>query len=190
MFKRNFIKIFFLFFFLIFLIFIYSKSQYNKSTSQNELTRTPEEKVHLSNIIKDVRHASKDNNGNEYLVEAEEGEIDLDNSNIIFLKNVKSNIKLANSDIITITSDFGKYNTNTYDSIFSNNVIINYLENKITGEYLDLSLINNLMIISNNIVYSNRTNVLKADVAEINTETKDIKIFMYENYKKVNIKNN
>ena len=45
------------------------------------------------------------------------------------------------------------------------------------------------MIISNNVVYTNLENILKADVIEINIETKDTKIFMYEKNKTVNIKN-
>ena len=45
------------------------------------------------------------------------------------------------------------------------------------------------MIISKNIVFTNLENVMRADVVEMNIETKDTKIFMYENNKKVNIKN-
>ena len=63
-----------------------------------------------------------------------------------------------------------------------------YLDNKITGEYLDFSLDSNLMVISRDIVYTNLDNVLVADVLEMNIETKDTKIYMYENKKKVNIK--
>ena len=84
-------------------------------------------------------------------------------------------IKLKNSDNILITSDFGKYNSNNFDTIFSKNVIINYLENKITGEYLDFSLERNSMIISKNVIYTNLENIIKADVIEINIKTKDTK---------------
>ena len=91
-------------------------------------------------------------------------------------------------DLVLITSDFGKYNTNNFDTIFSKNVIINYLDNKITGEYLDFSLERNSMLISRKVVYTNLENILNADVIEINIKTKDTKIFMYENKKKVNIK--
>ena len=45
------------------------------------------------------------------------------------------------------------------------------------------------MIISRNVIYSNLENILKADVIEVDIETKDTKIYMYENNKKVNIKN-
>ena len=87
-----------------------------------------------------------------------------------------------------ITSDYGKYNTKNFDTIFSENVIINYLANKITGEYLDFSLDRNLMVISRNIVYTNPENILSADVLEMNIQTKDTRILMYEDNKKVKIK--
>ena len=70
---------------------------------------------------------------------------------------------------------------------FSKNVMINYLDNKITGEYLDFSPNRNSMILSRQVVYTNPSNNLKADVVEINLKTKDTKIFMYEKNKKVNI---
>jgi len=91
---------------------------------------------------------------------------------------------------VTITSQFGKYNNNTYDTIFSKNVEINYLDNKITGEYLDFSLKKNEMVISRDVIYKNNDATLKADVIEINVKSKDTRIYMYENYKKVNIKSN
>ena len=142
-----------------------------------------------SNLLENVEYIAKDSKGNLYIIKAAKGEIDFNNNDIIFLEDVKSIIKLTNSEQINIKSDFGKYNTSNYDTIFSKNVIINYLENKITGEYLDFSLIKNKMIFSKNIIYTNLENILQADVIEIDIDTKDTKIFMYEENKKVNIKN-
>ena len=141
-----------------------------------------------SNIIKDVKYVSKDAKGNEYLIQALEGEIDYTDPNVIYLKNVKALIKLKDSNNIVVSSKFGKYNLGNYDTIFSKSVVINYLDNKITGGYLDFSLDRNSMIISKKVVYNNLKNILKADVVEIDIETKDTKIFMYENSKSVNIK--
>ena len=93
-----------------------------------------------------------------------------------------------NSENILIISDYGKYNTENFDTIFSKNVKINYLNHKIIGEYLDFSLERNSMLISKKVVYTNLENILKADVIEIDILTKESKIFMYENQKKVNIK--
>jgi len=177
-----------IYFFFIALIIIFYLSHKYKVNKISETKINLEENFSNTNIIKNIKHISKDSKGNEYIIYAAEGEIDLNNSNIIFLKNVNAIIKLKNSDEITISSKFGKYNVNTYDTIFSKMVIVKYLDNKITGEYLDFSLKNNLMTISKNVIYENKENILKSDVMEMNIKTKDTKIFMYEKYKKVNIK--
>ena len=62
------------------------------------------------------------------------------------------------------------------------------MENKINGEYLDFSIKRNSMIVSKNIVYTNLNNILKADVIEIDIQSKDTKIFMHDSEKKVNIR--
>jgi len=178
------------------LIFFYFKTSYDqkliekKKTSliEKENAEFIEEKIQSSNIIEDVSYSAKDVKGNEYFLKAGEGIIDQKTSNYIFLKSVKAIINLENYKLIEVSSDFGKYNINNYDTIFSKNVIISYLDNKITGDYLDFSWDKNLMIISRDVILKNNTNLLKADVIEVNIETKDIKIFMYEENKKINIK--
>ena len=178
-------------FFLIIFLLISSLIIFLKYSKEESVTKIEEEVLeepYKSNIMKDVSYSSKDAKGNEYIVNASIGEIDYDKPNIIYLTNVRAFIKLTNSNDVTITSDFGKYNTNNFDTIFSKNVIINYLDNKIVGEYLDFSIGRNSMIISRKVVYTNLENILKADVIEINITTKDTKIFMYKDNKKVNIK--
>ena len=147
-----------------------------------------ETETYKSNMIDDVEYVARDSKGNEYKINAISGEIDLDSNNVIFLTDVSANIILKNSNDIYITSDFGKYNTLNYDTIFSKNVIIKYLDNKINSEYLDFSIKRNNMIVSKDVIYTNPENILKADVIEIEIDTKDTKIFMHENKKKVNIK--
>jgi hypothetical protein len=178
-------------FFLIIFLLIFSLILYLKYSKEESVTKIEEEVLeepYKSNIMEDVSYSSKDAKGNEYIVNASKGEIDYDRPNIIYLTNVRAFIKLTNSNDVTITSDFGKYNTNNFDTIFSKNVKINYLDNKITGEYLDFSIGRNSMIISRKVVYTNLENILKADVIEINVTTKDTKIFMYKDNQKVNIK--
>ncbi len=180
-------KIFFIIFFLGVCIYIYPKLFIKKKISENKII-VQEDISESSNIIKNVNYSSKDAQGNEYTIDALQGEIDYSNSNIIFLTGVNAVIKLKNNEIIKISSNFGKYNTENYDTIFSKNVKIFYLDNQINSEYLDFSIKRNSMIISNNVVYNNSENILKADVVEIDIQTKDTKIFMYEDTKKVNIK--
>ena len=185
--KRKNIIFFLIIFLLIFSLILYLK--YSKEESVSQIEEEVLEEPYKSNIMEDVIYSSKDAKGNEYIINANQGEIDFDRTNIIYLTGVKATIKLVGSDNVTITSDYGKYNTNNYDTIFSKNVIINYLDNKTTGEYLDFSIERNSMIISRNVIYTNLENILKADVVEIDITTKDTKIFMYKDNQKVNVKN-
>ena len=183
--KKN--LIFFLIFILIIIFLIYL-SFFNND--QNKTQKSQDEKVYTSNIIDKVEYKTKDLDGNEYIVRAIKGEIDYSNPNIIYLTKVNSLIKLKNGENIYILSDFGKYNSENFDTIFSKNVNIKYLENIVKSEYLDLSLEKNLMIISKKVFYKNPNTSLIADVIELNIKTKDTKIFMYDNKAKVNINRN
>ena len=185
--KKILLRIFIVSILILIVFLIYSRSTIKKGTTQNEII---DEKLstYNSNLLQNVQYKSTDARGNIYVINAEKGEIDIKNSDIIFLENVKSTIILKNSNIIKITSDYGKYNSNNFDTIFSKNVIINYLDNKITGEYLDFSIQRNTMIVSRNVIYTNLENILEADVIEMNIKTKDTKIFMYNDNEKVNIK--
>ena len=52
--------------------------------------------------MKDVSYTSKDINGNEYIIKALEGQIDISDSSTIFLTGVRALIKLKNSNNIEI----------------------------------------------------------------------------------------
>ena len=180
------------FFLIISLVFILTLLSYKKFYKEDEIKieeSKSEDISYSSNIIQDVNYTTIDPDGNEYIITALQGEIDFSNPNILYLTKVKAIIRLNNSDDIVIISDYGKYNSENFDTIFSKNVIITYLQNKITGEYLDFSLQRNSMVISREVTYNNLENILKADVIELNIKTKDTKIFMYEEEKKVNIQN-
>ena len=185
--KNKFIKIIFIILFIIIILIIFNSKFFEEEKVNQINTQELNKELYSSNKIKDVKYATKDTDGNEYIITASEGEIDFSNTNIIYLTNINAIIKLKNSENISVTSNFGKYNSGNFDTIFSKNVIIKYLDNKITGEYLDFSLKRNLLLISKKVVFTNSENILKADAVEMNIKTKDTKIFMYENQKKVNI---
>jgi LPS export ABC transporter protein LptC len=174
-------------FFILIIVLLYFKFLKKEKVTEIE-TLNSEESNYSSNIIEDVYYSSKDSNGNEYIIRASKGEIDFSQNEVLYLTDVKALIKLTSSNDIEITSSYGKYNSNNFDTIFSKNVIINYLDNRITGEYLDFSIQRNSMVVSRDVIYTNLENILKADVMEINIDTKDTKIFMHKNNEKVNIK--
>ena len=173
---------------VLFFFYFYLESKQTKKRVEI-ITEAPIENTYTSNIIENVEYLSKDAKGNEYIIRAKEGEIDINNDNIIFLKKVSAIIKLNNSKNILIYGDFGKYNIKNFDTIFSKNVIIKYLKKKIQSEYLDFSILRNSMVISKNVNYSDPQNIIKADVIEIDLETKDINFYMYDKNKKIKIIN-
>ena len=172
---------------ILLLIIIYNLNQNNKELIEEKIEIVQGE-IENSNLIKDVEYKSKDSSGNVYVLRASEGTIDQSNDNVIYLTSIKAIIEFKDYNSLGISSNFGKYNINNFDTIFSKNVIIEYLDNIIMGEYLEFSLNKNLMTISRNVVFKNNKSSLKADVIEVDIKTKDIKISMYEENKKINIK--
>jgi len=138
-----------------------------------------------STYIDDINYVSTDAKGNKYQITAKQSEIKIENSDVMFLKDVVAFIFIKDSDTVKITSNFGKYNSKNYDTIFSKNVIVIYPGHKITGEYLDFSFLSNLGTITTNVIYTGEKTSLFADKIEMNITTKDTKIFMNDTKKKV-----
>ena len=138
-----------------------------------------------STYINDINYVSTDFRGNEYQITAKQAEIKVENSDVMFLKDVVAFIYIKDSDKVKITSNFSKYNSKNYDTIFSENVILIYPGHKITGEYLDFSFLSNLGTFTKNVVYTGEKTNLFADKIEMNLATKDTKIFMDDTGKKV-----
>ena len=143
-----------------------------------------------SNIIKDIYYISSDNNENFYEIRSKTGRLDLQNSSIIFMSTVKA--KLYSSDVnpIFITSKYAKYDSLTYDTTFSEDVKITYLNHIITSEFMSLSTEKNLASLSKDIIYNSLGIELKADVVEIDLITRNSKIFMDNKNKKVLVTGN
>ena len=186
--KSFFLRVSFIISILILLLIITFSLNRNNNELIKEKKEVVQEEIENSNVIKDVEYKSKDSSGNEYILRASEGIIDQNNSNIIYLTTIDAVIKLRDYNTIDISSNFGKYSIDNFDTIFSKKVTIEYLDNIIMGEYLEFSLNKNLLTISKNVILKNNKSSLKADVIEVDIKTKDIKISMYEENKKINIK--
>ena len=182
---------------LIFLIFLFSilfYLKYFKNSQKISENIFKEDKQNITNknnsstYIDNINYISSDTKGNRYQITAEQAEIKIEDSDIMLLENVVAYIFTKDSDAIMITSNFSVYNSKNYDTIFSENVIILYSGHKITGEYLELSFLENLGTISKNVIYKGEKTSLFADKVEINLTTKDTKIFMDDKNNKVLVK--
>ena len=138
-----------------------------------------------STYIDAINYISTDTKGNKYQITAKQAEIKVENSDVMFLTGVIAFVFIKDKDTVKITSNFGKYNSKNYDTIFSKNVIVIYPGHKITGEYLDFSFLTNLGIFTKNVIYIGEKTNLFADKIEMNLTTKDTKIFMNDIGEKV-----
>ena len=174
---------------LIFLIFLISLSfylEYFNNSRESQKNKVLEKKTNInqnssSTYIDNIDYISFDVKGNKYQITAKQSEIKIENTDLMFLTDVIAYIFIKDSDTVKITSNFGKYNSKNYDTVFSENVIVIYPGDKITGEYLDFSFLKDLGTISKNVIYSRDKTNLFADKVEINLTTKDTKIFMENN---------
>jgi len=142
-----------------------------------------------NNLIKNLSYFSKDNLGNEYIIESKYSELNLDNVDIISMESVSAKIIMANSKPIYVTSNFAKYNNENYETTFTDNVLIVYLDNKIRCEKFHISIKNNFANVTDNVIYENPKGKLIADTIEIDLITKNSKIFMIDKNKKVMVLN-
>ena len=142
-----------------------------------------------NNLIKNLRYFSKDNLGNQYVIESKYSELNLNNIDIINMKNVNAKIIMVNSKPIYVTSDFAKYNNENYETTFTDNVLIVYLDNKIRCEKFYISIENNFANVTDNVIYENPKGKIIADTIEIDLITKNSKIFMIDANKKVMVLN-
>ena len=136
-----------------------------------------------------LKYQSVDKKGNKYEIEAKKGNIDKNNPDIIYLENVRAIILLQNTDLISISSNFAKYNIKNFDTLFNDSILVNYGEHVLKSGFLDLSFESNLVSLYDNVSYRSGISSLKADKAEIDILNKKTKIFMEDSKKKVQINN-
>lgn len=178
---------------MVFVIIIISLWFYLKYFTKNfedvketsVIEKIDENQNSTSTYIDGINYISTDAKGNKYQITSKQAEIKAENSDVMFLREVVAFIFIKNSDTVKITSNFGKYNSKNYDTIFSENVIVIYPGHKITGEYLDFSFLSNLGTFTTNVFYTGEKTNLFADKIEMNLDTKDTKIFMNDTRKKV-----
>ena len=185
--KKIYIQLFLIFIFLIISLFLFLK-YFKKTSFENKTNANISQTINTSeSLIEDLKYLSTDKEGNEYKIEAKKGNIDKNNPDIIYLENVKAIILLQNSENIFIESNYAKYNTKSFDTLFNDKVSIDYGEHLLKSEFLDLSFENNLVSIYDDVRYLSGISSLRADKAEIDILRKKTKIFMENPNTKVQI---
>ena len=174
----------------IFLVFTkYFKNKTIKKVEESKTIISEDKNLdEVSNLLKDVSYSTVDFEGNRYEIFAKTGEVDVNDSNIIFMKGVKAKITLINNEEININSNLAKYNNSNYETKFSDNIYLVYLDHQIGCEFMYLNIENNFLTLYENLVYNSSKGELVADRVEIDLKTKDLKVIMDKKNKDIKIK--
>ena len=70
--------------FLIILVIFIAYYFYSINKKNDEKLISNNEDIYNSNLLENLKYVAKDNDGNQYIIKASEGEIDLNNSDVIF----------------------------------------------------------------------------------------------------------
>ena len=189
MIRKIYTQLFLIFLLAVITLFLFFK-YFKKTNIEGDLRGNIEQPINTGeSLIENLKYLSTDKEGNEYKIEAKKGNIDKDNPDIIYLENVVAIILLKNSEYISIKSNFAKYNSKNFDTLFNDAVSVDYEDHLLTSNFLDLSFENNLVSIYDNVQYLSGFSSLSADKAEIDILNKKTKIFMESPGKKVLINN-
>ena len=145
----------------------------------------------IANELNNIEYNSSDKKGNTFYINAKRAVVELDennnNSNKVKLEGVVSIINIKNKGIINVYSNNAIYDKIYHDTLFFNDVKIEYLENSILSENLDLLFTKNISKIYNNVVYKNNYLNLNTDKIIIDMITGDLKLEMNKKKEKVKL---
>ena len=100
----------------------------------------------------------------------------INNNDLLDLKNVRGVISSDKRDTIYIVSDFAQYNASNLNSKFYQNVIINYQDKEIKCENFDIDMETNIAIAYNNVIITDPKSSMKAGEVTFDLKTKNIDI--------------
>lgn len=187
--------------FIIFLILIISAiSFYNIYFKKDETivysdlvkkeTLKPQvsKKESQSNLIKNLMYDVKFEDNSQYSISSDLSEITYSaNDEIVNMQGVIAKIIDENNLSFTIVSNYAVFNNNTYETLFTKNVKITYLDNEIFSQKLLLNFDENIVTISENVLYEGLQGLIQTDNIRINLKSKNVEIFMNNSKNKIKI---
>ena len=147
-----------------------------KTIDQKNLDNKKE--IDGSNLIESLRYVSQDLIGNTYIINAESAKIEEGESDNIILFKVNAEIIRKDSEVIIIYSESANYNKKNNDTVFKDNVNIEYTDQIIKAGIVKLNFSQNLIEIIENVYYMNSNTKIYADKIELDYLRKKMRISM------------
>jgi len=174
---------------VLYFTFLLNKDNKTQTLSKNIEQLDDNLDNRIANELNNIEYNSSDNKGNTFYINAKRAiiELDPDNNNKVKLEGVVSIINIKNKGIINVFSNDAIYDKVYHDTLFFNNVKIEYLDNSISSENLDLLFTKKISKIYNNVVYKNNYLNLNTDNIIIDMTTGNLKLEMNNKQEKVKL---
>lgn len=172
-------------------IFKYFQKKNEKMIINQKSTDIIKEKIVNKNnqkgAISGIKYVSTDLDGNIYDIRAKTGQIDQENPDIINLFNVEAILIFDDNNNVVVKSDEAIYNNSNFDTVFIDNVNLEYQDHNIKCEKIVAQFSKNIAILSKNLIYDNFQTKLYADEMKVDLITKNTQIAMFDKEKKIKI---
>ena len=132
-----------------------------------------------NNIIRNLKYEISLSKGKEYIITSETSEIEeIDDYELVTMRTVKATLIDNNRSPLVIKSLNATFNNSNYNTTFSKDVSIEYMNNKILSNTLNLDFKKKLIEIYDNVIAESQYGIIKSDKIVIDLITKKIDISM------------
>ncbi len=169
--------------FFIALTLIYF-TYYNKGSKNNvKLKETSEQNTsdQRTNSFVDVEYKGLDLNGNRFKIMSKTAEFNPENPNKIFMKQMTGYFYFKDGTMIKIKSDYGKYDNQTQDTEFRDNIIAEYENDILYSDNIDYFNKKGLIKIYGNIKVNSEKGQVTADFMNLDLKKETLDISMFNN---------
>jgi len=187
--KNKVIQIFLLILILIIIFLTYQKYfKIEKKVNNNNILKTETNEQNSNNLIKNLKYDVKFEDNTQYTITSKLSEVTyINGQETVFMQQVNATFVDKNNVVLKISSENAIFNNSTYNTSFEKKVKIEYKNNLIQSEKLLLNFEENIVTISDNIIYEGIKGLVKADNIKIDLISKNIEIFMNNSKNKVKI---
>ena len=133
------------------------------------------------NFFEDVKYRGIDLNGNRFIIESKTAEFDTENPNDIFMYKMFGYFYFKDGSVLRIQSERGKYNNETQDTEFKDNIIAEHRDNVLYSDNIDYLNSKGLLKIYGNIRGNTDKGQIRADNLNYDLKKETISISMFDN---------
>ena len=171
-----------LFLLLITILIIFYKIYFSENNSSEMKVVTPKDQQIINienNLIKNLKYEVKLDNQNQYIITSDLSEIVYEEGmEVVKMQKVTALLIDQNNIPLIVTSELATYNNSNYNTKFSENVRIEYLNNLISSDKMNFDFDKNLILIKQNVKYEGIQGKITTDNIKIDLITKKIEIYM------------